>query len=117
MTTSDGRMASLRVEAVALGSAAEAERLYRAERSVTRMTLDGPVSGLGEEAEAFEIRTEPGFKYAEYKIHVRSGNLVVEVWPAVGKQTFTPKQTPAQATRAVVDATFATVSQAWRVPS
>ncbi|WP_144122486.1 hypothetical protein [Catellatospora sichuanensis] len=117
MATSDGHIASLRVEAVALASVADAERLYRAERAVTRMTPDGPVDGIGEVAEAFTIETEPGFKYSEYKIHARSGNLVVEVWLAVGGKAFTPKPTLAEATAAVAESTLGVVSQAWRVAS
>ncbi len=113
MTTPDGHIASLRVEAVALASAGDAERLYRAERAVTRMISDGSVAGVGEQAEAFAIQSEPGFKYAEYKIHVRDANLVLEVWLAVGGNVFTPKATLAAATRAVVDSAFATVSRAW----
>lgn len=114
MDTPSGRPASLRVEAVAPETVAAAEQIYKAQRDGSRMTPDGQVSGVGEEAEGFTLQTEPGFKYSEYRIHVRDGNLVIEVWLAVGGDEFTPKETLAEKVLGITKTIFATVSEEWR---
>ncbi|MEU5931124.1 hypothetical protein [Micromonospora sp. NPDC047187] len=65
MRTAGDHRANLLVEASSLTSAEEAGRLYTATQQVTGMTADGPAAGVGvgEQAEAFVKRSDPGFKY------------------------------------------------------
>jgi len=70
------------------------------------MTPDGALAGVGEEAEGFTKQSEPGYKYAEYLIHARRGNLVVKVWLAVGGNAFTPKDKLAAVTLAIAKGTL-----------
>ncbi|MEU8283907.1 hypothetical protein AB0C01_06165 [Micromonospora sp. NPDC048905] len=93
MRTRTGHQANLLVEASTLVSAEEAGRLYRATQQVTVMTPAGGIPGLGEEAEAFTRRSDPGFKYAEYMVHARTGNLVVKVWFSVGGASYAATET------------------------
>ncbi|MGC4812276.1 hypothetical protein ACLQ29_17270 [Micromonospora sp. DT228] len=88
MRTKDGHEANLRVEASTPASAEEARSLYRSTERVTVMTPAGAIPGVGDEAEAFTKRSEPGFKYAEYMVHARTDNLVVKVWFAVGGASY-----------------------------
>ncbi|MEV1154810.1 hypothetical protein AB0J27_05300 [Micromonospora chokoriensis] len=90
MRTRAGYQANLRVEASTLAMADEARQLYRGTRRATGITPAGAVPGVGEEAEAFTKRSTPGFKYAEYMVHARTGNLVVKVWLAVGGDSYVP---------------------------
>lgn len=106
MRTRGGHEASLLVEASTLGSADEAGRLYRATQNVSGMSPDGAVDGVGDEAEGFAQQSEPGFRYAEYMVHVRSGNLVLKVWLAVGGTAFTPKDVLAAKVETIVKATL-----------
>ncbi|HEX5542969.1 MAG TPA: hypothetical protein VFX60_15640 [Micromonospora sp.] len=112
MRSRDGHPASLLVEATTLVSTEEAERLYRTTRQVTVMTPVGDVAGVADEAEAYTKESEPGFKYAEYLVHARSGNLVVKVWLAVGANKVTAKSELASSALAVLQATLALVPQA-----
>lgn len=112
MRTAGGQPASLRVAVETPATAAEAAAVYRATGRVTVMRPEGPVEGIGEQAEAYSRESEPGFKYAEYLIQARTGNLVVEVWLAVGGTAFTPKARLATAARAVLVATMAQVPRA-----
>ena len=107
-----GQPASLRVEATTLASPEEASRLYRATQAVTGMTADGALAGVGEEAEGFTKQSDPGYKYAEYLIHARRGNLVVKVWLAVGAEAFAPKEKLAAATLAITNGTLGLVPKA-----
>jgi hypothetical protein len=107
-----GQPASLRVEATTLATAEEAGRLYRATQGVTGMTPDRTLAGVSEEAEGFTKQSEPGYKYAEYLIHARLGNLVVKVWLAVGGQAFTPKEKLAAVTLSITKATLGAVPKA-----
>jgi len=109
MRTADGHQANLRVEASTPATAEEAVRLFQATGQVTAMTPAGAVPGLGEEAEAFTKQSTPGFDYAEYLVHARTGNLVVKVWLAVGGDSFTPTATLAEKSRAILTATQAAV--------
>jgi hypothetical protein len=109
MRTEDGHIASLRVEAATPPSIQEAQRLYRATEQVTVMQPDGSISGIGDEAEGFSKQSEPGFKYSEYLVQARTGNLVAEVWLAVGGKDFVPKQTLAARSRTILAATLAQV--------
>ncbi|SCF35524.1 hypothetical protein GA0074696_4780 [Micromonospora purpureochromogenes] len=93
MRTKAGYQANLRVEASTPSTAEEARLLYRGTRQATGMMPVGAVANVGEEAEAFTKRSEPGFRYAEYMVHARSGNLVVKVWLAVGADSYTPTET------------------------
>ncbi|MFK3985252.1 hypothetical protein ACI2K4_33370 [Micromonospora sp. NPDC050397] len=111
MRTRSGHQASLLVEASTLGSADEAGRLYRATQDVSEMNPDGAVDGVGDEAEAFAQQSEPGFRYAEYMIHTRSGNLVLKVWLAVGGTAFTPKDVLAAKVETIVKATLSQVPE------
>jgi hypothetical protein len=109
-----GKTSSLRVEAVVLAGAADAGRLYKAQRDITRMRPDGAIARLGEEAEGFALQTSPGFSSAEYRVHLRQDNLVIEVWLAVGGDDFVPKATLKPMAEAVAAATLSTVDGAWQ---
>ncbi|MEV4481789.1 hypothetical protein [Micromonospora coxensis] len=109
MRTKTGHEANLRVEASTPATADEAARLYRGTRQATGMAPVGPVADAGEEAEAFTKQSTPGFKYAEYMVHSRTGNLVVKVWLAVGGDSFTPTATLATKAIAILSATRSAV--------
>ncbi|NJC84197.1 hypothetical protein [Planosporangium mesophilum] len=109
MHTADGHKATLLVEASTPPSIEEAQRLFRSKAAVTVMSPEGPIMGLGDEAEAFSKQSQPGYKYSEYLMHARSGNLVVKVWLAVGGNEFTPKATLAATCQAIVKATLSAV--------
>jgi len=113
--TPSGSPASLRVEAVTAADVDEAQRVYRTQ-SGGRMKPEGSISGIGEQAEAFALETEPqqAFKYSEYRVHARDGNLVIEVWLAIGGKAFTPKETLATKTTAITQRAFAMVTEAWK---
>ncbi|MBQ1009382.1 hypothetical protein KBX53_00100 [Micromonospora sp. M51] len=109
MRTKDGHQANLRVEAATPVSEQEARLLYRATAQVTVMTPAGAISGVGDEAEAFTRRSEPGFKYAEYMVRARTGNLVVKVWLAVGGASYAATETLASKALTLLKATQAAV--------
>ncbi|WP_237747064.1 hypothetical protein [Micromonospora lupini] len=109
MRTKDGHEASLRVEASTPANAEEARLLYRSTGRVTVMTPVGGISGVGDEAEAFTRRSEPGFKYAEYMVHARMGNLVVKVWLAIGGASYVATETLAPKALTLLRATQAAV--------
>ncbi|PYC65560.1 hypothetical protein C7C45_28230 [Micromonospora arborensis] len=109
LRTKDGHEANLRVEASTPVSAEEARLLYRSTGQVTVMTPVGVIAGVGDEAEAFTRRSEPGFKYAEYMVHARMGNLVVKVWLAVGGASYVATETLAPKALTVLRATQAAV--------
>ncbi|MEU8158793.1 hypothetical protein [Micromonospora parva] len=112
MRTADDHQANLLVEASSLTNAEEAGRLYRATQQVTAMTADGPVADIGEEAEGFLKRSDPGFKYTEYMLHARAANLVVKVWLAVGGDSYLPKEALAAKALTILKATFTAVPHA-----
>ncbi|MER6589655.1 hypothetical protein [Micromonospora chalcea] len=112
MRTKAGYQANLRVEASALATADEARQLYRGTRRATGMTPAGAVPGVGEEAEAFTKRSSPGFKYAEYMVHARTGNLVVKVWLAVGGESYVANSVLAEKSLIILRATQAAVPTA-----
>jgi hypothetical protein len=112
-TSPSAKPASLRVEAVVVADAAQAQQLYKAQLHTTRMQPDGPIGGLGDEAEGLALETTPGFKYSEYRIHLRRDNLVIEVWLAVGGDEFVPKATLQPMVLSVAAATLSTVDTAW----
>ncbi|MGQ5262061.1 hypothetical protein ACTWLT_15035 [Micromonospora sp. ZYX-F-536] len=109
MRTKDGHQANLRVEASTPASEQEARLLYRATAQVTVMTPAGRISGVGDEAEAFTKRSEPGFKYAEYMVHARTSNLVVKVWLALGGASYAATDTLASKALTFLRATQAAV--------
>ncbi|MBQ1019782.1 hypothetical protein KBX71_18195 [Micromonospora sp. D93] len=109
MRTKDGHQANLRVEAATPASEQEARLLYRATAQVTVMTPAGVITGVGDEAEAFTRRSEPGFKYAEYMVRARTGNLVVKVWLAVGGASYAATETLASKALTLLKATQAAV--------
>ncbi|ODB75073.1 hypothetical protein DLJ60_08975 [Micromonospora chalcea] len=112
MRTKAGYQANLRVEASTLATADEARQLYRGTRRATGMTPAGVVPGVGEEAEAFTKRSSPGFKYAEYMVHARTGNLVVKVWLAVGGDSYVANSALAEKSLTILRATQAAVPTA-----
>ncbi|MEH0981454.1 hypothetical protein [Micromonospora sp. CPCC 205556] len=112
MRTKAGYQANLRVEASTPATEDEARSLYRSTRQVTGMTLVGAVADVGEEAEAFTKRSKPGFRYTEYMVHARSGNLVVKVWLAVGADSYPPTATLAGKSLAFLKATQTSVPTA-----
>ncbi|MFG1840227.1 hypothetical protein ACGFH8_17470 [Micromonospora sp. NPDC049175] len=109
LRTKDGHEASLRVEASTPASAEEARLLYRSTGRVTVMTPAGGITGVGDEAEAFTRRSEPGYKYAEYMVNARTGNLVVKVWLAVGGASYVATETLAPKALTLLRATQAAV--------
>ncbi|MGC4863435.1 hypothetical protein [Micromonospora sp. DT41] len=109
MRTKDGHEANLRVEASTPVSEQEARLLYRATAQVTVMTPAGVITGVGDEAEAYTRRSEPGFKYAEYMVRARTGNLVVKVWLAVGGASYAATETLAPKALTLLKATQAAV--------
>ncbi|MDG9678937.1 hypothetical protein [Micromonospora sp. DH14] len=109
MRTKDGHQANLRVEASTPASEQEARLLYRATAQVTVMTPAGAITGVGDEAEAFTRRSEPGFKYAEYMVRARTGNLVVKVWLAVGGVSYAATDTLGSKALTLLKATQAAV--------
>ncbi|WBB69352.1 hypothetical protein [Micromonospora sp. WMMD812] len=112
LRTPSGHPANLRVEVSTPATADEARLLYRGTQQATGMTPAGAVTGVGEEAEAFTKRSDPGYKYAEYMVHSRAGNLVVKVWLAVGGDTYAPTSTLAEESLAILKATRAAVPTA-----
>ncbi|MFG3640769.1 hypothetical protein ACGF3C_10950 [Micromonospora sp. NPDC047762] len=112
MRTADDHQANLLVEASSLTSAEEAGRLYTATQQVTAMTADGFLADVGEEAEGFVKRSDPGFKYTEYMVHARGANLVVKVWLAVGGDSYLSKQVLAAKALAILKATYTAVPHA-----
>ncbi|MDG4771791.1 hypothetical protein [Solwaraspora sp. WMMD792] len=109
LVTRSGHLGSLRVEAATPATVADAERLYRDRGEFTVMLPEGGVPGLGDQAAAFARRTEPGFKYAEYMIHVRLANLMLLVWLAVGGNEFVPTAQLAAPARTIAEAALALV--------
>ncbi|WP_444951062.1 hypothetical protein [Micromonospora ureilytica] len=109
MRTKGGYQANLRVEASTPASAEEARLLYRATAQVTVMTPAGVVTGVGDEAEAFTRRSDPGFKYAEYMVRARTGNLVVKVWLAAGGTSYAATETLASKALTLLRATQSAV--------
>jgi hypothetical protein len=111
--TAGGHLASLRVEAMAVSSAEEAEKAFKSQQNVSVMKSDGPVSGLGDQAEGRTLDSEPGFKQSEYMIHGRVGNLTFKAWLSVGGNAFTPKTTLAPKVNTIAKALLTTASSAW----
>lgn len=109
MHTAQGYDANLLVEVVTPESVEEAKGIYGATGRVTTMTADGAIAGLGDQADGFTDESEPSFKYSEYMIVVRRGNLVLKVWLAVGGDAFTPKATLATKVRTILEETLTTV--------
>ncbi|MFY1637626.1 hypothetical protein ACN27F_30870 [Solwaraspora sp. WMMB335] len=112
LVTRSGHLANLRVETSTPATVEEAEKLYHDRGEFTVMLPEGGVPGLGDQAAAFSRRTEPGFKYAEYMIHVQLANLMVLVWLAVGGNEFVPGEQLATPTRTIAEATLALVPYA-----
>lgn len=108
MHTPDGYTANLLVYAATLTSVDEARRVFRSTRQ-TVMSSAGTVSGFGDETETYTRDWEPGFKYSEYKINIRSGNLVLQVWLSVGGTAFTPAPTLAAKAQTVAKTTLALI--------
>ena len=116
MKSADGNMSTLRVQAVVHSSADEATRAFHAQQNVTNLKPDGPISGLGDQAEGrtLDSESERGFKQSEYMVHLRTGNLTVKTWITLGAKEFTPKQTLATKMDALARATLTTVSSAFK---
>ena len=112
MRTKTGHEANLRVEASTPTTAEEARQLYRGTQQATGMTPVGVVTEVADEAEAFTKQSTPGFKYAEYMVHSRTGNLVVKVWLAVGGDSYLPTSTLAAKSLDILTATQASVPTA-----
>jgi hypothetical protein len=113
MGTQSGDIARLSVEAVPAKSLDEAQIIYGAAEH-NSMKPDGQITGLGEQAEGRTLDTELGYRHSEYMIHLRSQNLHLAVWLAVGGASFTPKETLAPKVKAISEATFAAVARAWQ---
>jgi hypothetical protein len=109
MKTKDGHEASLRVEASTPDSVEQATQLYRTTAIITDMTDAGPVSGVGEEAEAFRKRADQGGKDSEYLVHARTKNLVIKVWLSVVGDTYAPQRSLEGPGKDIASATIALV--------
>ena len=114
MTSADGNLSTLRVQAVVHESEDEATRGFQAQQSVSNMEADGPISGLGDQAEGRALDSDQGFKQSEYMVHLRTGNMTVKTWIILGAKEFTPKQTLATRMDALTRATLTTVSSAFK---
>jgi len=112
MHTATGQQARLLVEAATPESAEDAQSIYQGTARATALKAEGPVAGLAEQADAFALESDPGFKNSEYMIVARRSNLVVTVVLEVGGTAFTPKQTMATKVRALADATLAAIPPA-----
>lgn len=113
MKSADGNMSTLRVQAVVHSSAEEATRAFQAQQS-NILKSDGPISGLGDQAEGRTLDSDLGFKQSEYMVHLRTGNLTAKAWISLGAKAFTPKQTLATKMNELARTTLATVSSAWK---
>ncbi len=113
MRTETERPVSLKVEVYTPVSADQARLRYQATQQVTVMTPVGAIAGLGDEAEAFYKKSAPGteYKYTEYLVHSRTGNLVVEVWISVGDDSYLPMSTLAPKALAILTDTQAAVPE------
>jgi hypothetical protein len=112
MRTATGQMANLLVQVATPRSIEEAQGIYRAQGGSGNEPPDAQLSGIGDQAEGFRKESQPGFKYSEYTVHARNGNLVVKVWLAVGGNDFTPTQTLATKAETILKATMAQVPKA-----
>ncbi|NUT31843.1 MAG: hypothetical protein HOV79_02100 [Hamadaea sp.] len=111
-TTADGHVARLTVEAIPAKSTDAAEAVYAA--AAQGMQVDGPVTGAWEQGEAATLNTTEGSKQAQYLIHVRTGNLHLKVWLAVGGDSYVAKDKLAGPAKAFTDAAYKTVAQHWK---
>jgi hypothetical protein len=114
MKSADGNMSTLRVQAVVHRSADEATRAFQAQQNVSNLKADGPISGLGDQAEGRTLDSDQGFKQSEYMVHLRTGNMTVKAWISLGAKEFTPKATLAAKMDALARTTLTTVSSAWK---
>jgi hypothetical protein len=114
MKSADGNMSTLRVQAVVHRSSDEAVRAFQAQQNVSNMKADGPISGLGDQAEGRTLDSDQGFKQSEYMVHLRTGNMTVKAWISLGAKDFTPKATLAAKMNELAKATLAAVSTAWK---
>jgi hypothetical protein len=114
MKSADGNMSTLRVQAVVHSSVDEATRAFQAQQNVSNLKPDGPISGLGDQAEGRTLDSDQGFKQSEYMVHLRTANMTVKVWISLGAKAFTPKQTLAPKMDALARSTLATVSSAFK---
>ena len=114
--SADGNPSMLRVQAVVHRSVEDASRSFKGQQFVTNMKSDGPISGLGDQAEGRTVDSESdqGFKQSEYMVHLRTGNMTVKTWIILGAKEFTPKQTLATRMDALTRATLTTVSSAFK---
>jgi hypothetical protein len=109
MKTKDGHEAGLRVEASTPESVEKATQLYHTTSAITDMKQAGPVSGLGEEAEAYTKQADQGYKDSEYLVHARQENLVIKVWLSVGGDRYASKQSLEGPSKDIAAATIALV--------
>jgi hypothetical protein len=114
MKSADGNLSTLRVQAVVHSSVDEATRAFQAQQNVSNMKSDGPISGLGDQAEGRTLDSDQGFKQSEYMVHLRTGNMTVKVWISLGAKAFTSKQTLATKMDGLARTTLATVSSAFK---
>jgi hypothetical protein len=114
MKSADGNMSTLRVQAVVHSSADEATRAFQAQQNVTNLKPDGPINGLGDQAEGRTLDSDQGFKQSEYMVHLRTGNMTMKVWISLGAKAFTPKATLAVKMNELARTTLTTVSSAWK---
>jgi hypothetical protein len=113
MKSADGNMSTLRIQAVVHSSEDEATRAFQAQQS-NILKSDGPISGLGDQAEGRTLDSDVGFKQSEYMVHLRTGNLTAKAWISLGAKEYTPKQTLATKMNELARTTLATVSGAWK---
>jgi len=112
LKTKDGHEGSLLVEASTPESADQAKLLYKATGSVTDMVDEGPVSGLGEQAEGYSGQsTASGEKTTEYLVHAQTGNLVVKTFLTVGGDDYASKQSVAAPAREITAGTLLLITK------
>jgi hypothetical protein len=113
MKTADGKTARLTVEAIPAESVDAASALFRGVEQDS-MKSDGAVAGPWEQGAGRTLDTQVGYKHSEYLVHVRSENLYLSVWLAVGGDSYAAKDKLAPKVQALAEATFTTVTRFWK---
>jgi len=112
LKTKAGQHGSLLVDASTPESADQAKLLFQATASVTDMVDEGPIPGLGEQAEGYSGQsTASGAKTTEYLVHARTGNLVVKTFLTVGGGDYASKESVAGPSREITAGTLLLITK------
>lgn len=111
MHIAGGREASLLVAVTTLKSIEEAKVMCRALRKHGEMNHEGPLSGVGDEADSYSLETDKNeYQQAQSMLRARFDNRVVEVWLSAFAKPFLPKTTLSEKVRTMLQATAALAS-------